>query len=206
MRVTGFEVLVSITLLTLGVAVTGCSSKAPAFEDRERPVTYRLDDAEAQRIYQEMAEEIRIGRWRDRFDRTALGRDPVILVGRIRNETDDFIDTRLLTKRLERAMLDRGGRRGFDTELRVVSDPDQRDLANSVEGFTLGELVERARVQQADFVLAGAIGDYESASASGEVEWVYEISLDVVSVIETGDINEQEVVWTKTVALPKTVE
>ncbi|MEO0512892.1 MAG: hypothetical protein AAF108_08360 [Planctomycetota bacterium] len=202
MRSSGFDLMVSGVLGGLVLFGAGCQSKSdPSFIDRERTVEYRLDDAQALSIYDAMVEDCRVGRWRDNWERTSLGRDPKILVGRIRNETDDFVDTRLLSKRLEQNFLE-------TRNMRVVSDPSQQDLPTSVPGLTQRELLQRGVALDADFVLAGSVSDYEARNDSGDEVWMYEISLDLVAVPSTtvadvADIAASEKVWTNTEAIEK---
>lgn len=177
----------------------GCAGKGWRNErvdpKTERSVDYRFDDDDARRVYAGMVDDALRQRWLDRWAMVAEGREPKVLVGRVRNATEDYIDTRLFTKRIEEELINSG-------RVRMLADPSQQqDLAEAAAAslaMTPEELLARGQRLGADYVMLGWIGDHKSRSADGStLVNYYQVSLDLIAV-ETS-----EKVWTKTVELEK---
>lgn len=175
-------------------ALIGCQSgkkEPPA----ERPVDYRFDADDARRIYSWMVEDCLAQPWLDRWETTALGELPAVLVGRVRNDTEDYIDTRLFTKRIEEELIN-------SRRVKMLADPQQRQDLEQVATSQLSdaEVLDRGRELEADYVMVGWVGDHKARGRDGRtIVAYYLVSLDLISV-ETG-----EKVWTNTEEIEKSI-
>lgn len=172
----------------LGACDASRKQKKPAATVEKR-VDYKLDSESARMAYRRLVSDCLDGRWLDRWFMTSEGREPQILVGRVVNASDEYVDTRLFTKRIEEQLIDMG-------TVRMLADPqrnqdlstvDNSDVKSSVE-----ELLERGRELGADYVMLGWVGAHKALEADNEVVRGYQISLDLIAT----ETNEK--VWTKT--------
>src|SRR5438105_698100 len=105
------------------VLLTGCHQPNEHVE-RVHPETvvdvdYRFNDTDARQVWQGMVNDANFRGWIDRWMGAHNGQRPVIIVGSMKNNTQDYINTKLFTRNFEREMLN-GGR------VRIVSARDDR--------------------------------------------------------------------------------
>lgn len=157
-------------------------------------VDYRFDDEDARQIYQGMANDALFRAWIDNWMSENGGKRPVVIVGTIKNNTQDYINTKLFTRSFERELLNSG-------RVRVVSARDDRgELRDErLQGQEWNSAETRKIMKNelgADLMLLGDINDVQERSLRGEtVVKFYQVNLDLTN-LETNEkvwIGTQEV-------------
>lgn len=190
---------IAATLLTL----TGCQSSGnPNYKvTRVDPETvvdvdYRFTDDDARTVYRGMVNDALSKPWIDNWKSENAGKRPIVIVGTVKNETNDYIDTKMFTKRLEEEFINSGN-------VRVVSERDQRgelrDERLAGQEFNRPETVKKvANELGADFMVLGRVGDVKQTSGSGgTIVSYYQVNLEIV------DIESNEKVWIQTEEVKK---
>lgn len=159
---------------------------------------YRFNDVDARQVYQEMVDDALFRNWSTRFMGDNAGRKPIVIVGRIQNDTQDYIDTKLFTTQWERELLN-------SDRVRFVAMPDQRgdlrDERAQGQEWNSPETKKQMRNETgADFMLLGRIGDDNQRSLSGQqrVKY-YQVNLELINI----ETNEK--VWIGTSEIKKLV-
>ncbi len=149
---------------------------------------YRFNDNDAREIYQAMVNDALYRKWIDNWMASSGGKKPVVVVGPIRNETQEYIDTKLFTVQFEREVLN-------SDRVRFVAMKDQRDdirdeRAQGAEWNT-PETVKQMRAELgADLILIGRINDVKQRSLDGrQMVNVYQVSQDMIN------LESNEKVW-----------
>lgn len=196
----------SLFVAGVGAAVVGVSGCAGggggnwgvSRVDPERTVDvdYRFQDDDARQVYRGMIADCLARPWVDNFMRERGGNRPVVFVGTVRNETSDYIDTKLFTKRVEEELINSG-------RVRVVADRDQRseirdERAQGVAWNRPETVKKQAMEQGADFIMLGRVGEVrqESNDRRAIVQY-YQVNLELI------DIESNEKVWIGTQEVKK---
>jgi hypothetical protein len=155
----------------------------------------RFDDDDARRIYRGMVNDCLSKPWIDNFVREH-GRKPVVIVGTVRNMTGDYIETKLITKRVEEELIN-------SQRVRLVADRDQRgevrdERAQQRDWSDPATVKRMGRELGADFMMLGQIMDNQERSRDQRaVVSYYQANLELIS-IETNDK-----VWIQTEEIKK---
>jgi penicillin-binding protein activator len=180
------------SLAVVGVCLVGLSACGPG----ERQVTrvdpettvdldYRFNDTDARETYRAMVDDAMFRNWISRFQEANSGRKPVVIVGPVRNDTQEYIDTKLFTTEWERELLN-------SDRVRFVAMRDQRgDLRDEREqGQEWNSPETRKQMRNelgADLMLIGRIADVNERSLSGRQRMkYYKINLELAN-IETNE-------------------
>lgn len=186
-RVVGTS-LAAATLL----AVAGCS---PSYREVKRvpadavvDVDYGFNDTDARIVWQQMSDDAAFRGWSDRWIQEHGGQRPIIIIGPIKNNTQELINMNLFTRNFEREMLNSG-------KVRVVSARDDRgELRDErLQGQEWNSPETRKIVKNelgADLMLLGDINDVQQRSLSGRtVSKYFQVNLDLTN------IESNEKVW-----------
>lgn len=160
-------------------------------------VDYRFNDSDARQVYQAMVNDALYRRWIDRAN-AQFGREPTVIVGTVRNDTSEYIDTRLFTTSFERELLN-------SERVRFVATRDQRGEVREerLQGqeWNTPETRKRIRAERgADFILVGRIADDKPRTLDGRGGVAYyKVTLELID-LESNDkvwIGEHEIkkVW-----------
>lgn len=192
--------LIGMTLAAAGLMLSGCGEP---YRDVKRvppetvvDVDYRFDDEDARQVWQGMVNDATFRGWIDRWIQENGGKRPIIIIGRIRNNTQDFINTNLFTRNFEREMLNSG-------KVRVVSARDDRgELRDErLQGQEWNSPETRKIMKNelgADLMLLGDINDVQERSMSGRtVVKYYQVNMDLTNI----ETNEK--VWIGSVEVKK---
>lgn len=180
--------------------MTACSgptrqvTRVPA--DAVVDVDYRFNDTDARQVWQGMVNDALFRGWLDRWIAEHGGRRPVIIVGAIKNNTQDYINTNLFTRNFEREMLNSG-------RVRVVAAkgdrPDLRDERLQGQEWNSAETRKIMKNEMgADLMLLGDINDVQQRSLDGRtVSKYYQVNLDLT------DLESNEKAWIGSVEVKK---
>ncbi len=186
--------------LASAMLLTGCSN--PNWKvDRVDPETtvdldYRFDDEDARQVAQGMIEDALNKPWLvEHMARTDTR--PLVVVGTVRNETGDYIDSDLFTDVIQEELLNSG-------KVRFIAE---RDLRDELREERLEELefrdpatIKRAAMEKgADYMMLGRIKDVKERSVdSKRVVNYYQVTLELI------DIETNEKTWIETREIKKT--
>jgi len=188
--------------LAMGAAM-GLSSCGPTHRDVERvdPETrvdldYRFNDTDARQVWQGMVNDSAYRGWINRWQSENGGNRPVMIVGPVKNNTQDYINMNLFTRNFEREMLNGGN-------VRVVSMRDQRgDLRDErLQGQEWNSPETRKLMKNemgADLMLMGDVNDVVERSLNNrQVSKYYQVNLELTNI----ETNEK--VWIGSVEIKK---
>jgi uncharacterized protein (TIGR02722 family) len=185
-------------LVAVLVLAIGCSS-APIVARRDADEAIDLsgywNDTDSRLVSEEMIEDSLSSPWLTRAA-DQLGRVPRVIVGRVRNRSQEHLDTQTFVKDLERAFLNSGA-------VDVVAAPDERDeIRAERQDQQTHASIETAKSMGkelgADFMLQGQIHSILDAAANQQVRF-YQVELELV------DLESNKKVWIGQKKLKKTV-
>jgi uncharacterized protein (TIGR02722 family) len=193
--------LIGLSLVAGGLlGLAGCE---PTHRDVKRvpveevvDVDYRFNDTDARLVWQGMVNDATFRGWMDRWIQEHGGQRPIMIVGRIKNNTQDLINTNLFTRNFEREMLNSG-------KIRVVSARDDRgELRDErLEGQEWNTPETRKIMKNelgADLMLLGDINEVVQRSLNGRIiSQYYQVNLDLT------DIESNEKAWIGSVEVKK---
>lgn len=180
-------------LLILGLAffiVAGCqpSQKVTRISpNSQTDLSGQWNDTDARLVAEEMISDVVAKPWLDQFNRQHQ-KPPVIIVGNVRNETMEHIDTEVFTKEMERAFVNTG-------RVTMVADSQERrqireERLDQQTHASLESMKQMARELGADYMLIGNINSIVDESVSGkEVAVFYTVNLELI------DIETNRKVW-----------
>ncbi len=193
--------LTATTLASLAL-LTGCNSGPTRREvTRVDPgavvdVDYRFNDTDARQVWQGMVDQSTFRGWIDRWMAEHNGQRPIIIVGPVKNNTQDYINTKLFTRNFEREMLNSG-------RVRIVGAKDDRgDLRDErLQGQEWNSAATRKVLKNelgADLMLIGDINDVQDRSLNGRTTVKYfQVNLDLT------DLETSEKAWIGSVEIKK---
>ncbi|MCC5934479.1 MAG: penicillin-binding protein activator LpoB [Candidatus Cyclonatronum sp.] len=158
----------------------------------------RWNDRDARIVSETMISDVLRRPWLQRF-KDATGRDPVVIVGRVQNDSMEHIDTEVFTKDLERELINSG-------EVRFVAGgnvrADIRDERQQQQQYASFETVKNlAQELGADFMLVGNINSIIDESVDRRQAVIfYSVNLELVNVETT------EKVWIGNEQIRKVIE
>lgn len=151
-------------------------------------VDYRWQDDDAREAYRALIADCLARPWVESFRVSHNGNRPIVFVGTVRNETSDYVDTKLVTKRFEEELINSG-------RVRVVADRDQRgeirDERQQGQAWNMPEAVKKQAMELgADYILLGRVGEVKQESNDRRtIVQYYQINLELI------DIQSNEKVW-----------
>jgi len=166
--------------------------------DERTDLSGKWNDTDARLVAEEMIDNVINQPWIERFQRKH-DRRPTVIVGKIKNESMEHIDTEVFTSDLEASFIKSG-------EVRVVADSEERkqirEERQEQQSYASYETTKAlAKELGADFMLIGNINSiYDEAIDRKEVAVFYKVNLELVNV----ETNEK--VWIKSKEIKKFIE
>lgn len=166
--------------LAVGLLVGACSTVKVdrVGVDETVDLSGRWNDTDSRLVSEEMIADVLSRPWIDQF-RSKNGKNPVVIVGVVRNRSDEHINTRTFVSDLERALINSG-------EVTFVADSGEREAlreerkdqaAHSSEETAKEEGVEIG----ADFMLQGDINTIVDRIEGKEVKF-YQVNLELIDI------------------------
>ena len=181
------------------VALAGCENQNWRVHrvdpQSQTDVDYRFNDNDAHEALAWLSADCLSRPWVDNFMRENGGRQPIIFLGNIRNNTQDYINSQLYTTDFQKELLNSGRVRvKAERDLR----PELRDERLDTKYNDPATLKAVAKELNADFALVGAVNDNKQRSNDGRtVVNFYQFDMQLVNV-ETA-----EKVWIQTKQVKK---
>lgn len=169
-----------MVVLLVGLIPAGCASVKVDRMDVDETVDLsgRWNDTDSRLVSEEMIGDVLSRPWIDRY-RAGRGKDPVVIVGSVRNRSDEHINTQTFVKDLERALINAGevefvagsGERGEIREERKDQAAHASEATAKEEGEETG----------ADFMLQGSINTISDRVEGKEVKY-YQVNLELIEI------------------------
>jgi uncharacterized protein (TIGR02722 family) len=153
------------------------------------------NDTDSRLVSEEMVADSLSSSWSARAA-SELGRQPRLIVGRVRNRSQEHLNTKTFVKDLERALLNSG-------TVEVVAASDERDdLRKERQDQQIHASIETAKSMGkelgADFMLQGQIHSILDAAGNQQLRY-YQVELELI------DLETNKKVWIGQKKLKKTV-
>lgn len=167
-------------VLSVGLILAGCASVKVDRMDVDETVDLsgRWNDSDSRLVSEAMIGDALSKSWIDRY-RSAKGKNPVVIVGSVRNRSDEHINTRTFVKDLERALINSG-------EVEFVAASDQRgeireERKDQAANASEATAKEEGQEIGADFMLQGAINTISDRVEGKEVKY-YQTNLELIDI------------------------
>ncbi|MEQ9265405.1 MAG: penicillin-binding protein activator LpoB [Balneolaceae bacterium] len=172
-----------LSCLMLFMLITACtpSNKVTRLDpNTTTDLSGRWNDTDARLVSEEMISDALTKPWLNQFSRNNQ-KPPVVIVGRVRNESMEHIDTEVFTKEMERAFVNSGS-------VSIVANAQERsDIRDEREDQQANASVETTkRMAQelgADFMLIGNISSIVDETVNNKTVAVfYTTNLELINV------------------------
>lgn len=169
-----------VLLLTL-TALTACGSSVGVQRvntNQTTDLSGRWNDTDARLVADEMISELVNSGWLETY-RSEHDKNPVVIIGNVRNESMEHIDTDVFTKDLEREMINSG-------RVTFVASPEERrqirDERQDQQEYSSFDSAKRlANELGADFMMIGNISSIID-KAGGQAAVFYTVNLELINV------------------------
>lgn len=193
--------LLAAGLLATGLVATACGPSQQVTRidmDEEVDLTGRWNERDARMVTDSLMSDALSHHWLEQYT-LEQDEEPVIIVGTVRNETMEHIDTEVITNALETQMMDTG-------RVDFVADPDTREQIREerLDQQQYADPESAARLASetgADLMLNGSINAiYDETEAGDRQSVYYSVSLQLT------DLETNRVVWRGTEEIRKLVK
>ena len=140
----------------------------------------RWNDTDSRLVSEEMIEDCLNRPWLQNYQASNQGKLPTVIVGTLRNQSYEHINTQVFIKDLERALINSG-------RVRFVASKDERielrqEKADQQQGFTDPE-TQKSMYKEvgADYMLQGSINAIKD-EIKGEYVMLYQVNLELVNL------------------------
>lgn len=178
------RLLIALLSLTVLLSAAGCAStKVERVElDEQIDVSGRWNDTDSQMVSKEMVEDCVTRPWLESFVQKQNGRVPVVIVGTVRNQSLEHINTQTFIKDLERSLINSGKvdfvaartERSEVRDERVDQAKNAREDTAKEQGMEIG----------ADYMLQGSINAIEDREKKTRVMY-YQVNLELIDIEST---------------------
>lgn len=189
------------TILFATLLFTGCGPSqqvSRVSSDTQTDLSGRWNDTDARLVAEEMISGAVSSAWLQNYTEQN-GEAPVIIVGRVRNETMEHIDTDVITKEMERVFVNSG-------KVQVVASQSEREQIREErqdqQSFSSYESSKNlAQEVGADYMLIGNISSILDESSSGKQAAIfYDVNLELI------DVETNTKVWIDDKEIKKMIE
>lgn len=171
---------ISLISLLTAIGCTPSQKVSRVSPDTQTDLSGRWNDTDARLVAEEMISDVVSKPWLSQY-RENHDKAPVVIVGRVRNETMEHIDSEVFTNEMERAFVNTG-------KVSVVADREEREGVRE-ERYDQQEHASYETTKQlgkelgADYMMIGNINSIVDESVSGkEVAIFYTVSLELVNI------------------------
>lgn len=193
------SIITNLLVISLILFLVGCGSSRNVTRtatDTTVDLSGRWNDVDSRLTAEKMIDGLLNSRWIDSFiDENK--KKPVLIVGRIKNNSSEHIQTKIFSKDIERELINSG-------EVRFVASSEERDelrqeRAKQQEFSSLETAKKLANETGADFMLKGFIST-QNDFFDGEAVKFYQVDLELIHL----ETNEK--VWLDTKKIKKLVD
>jgi len=185
MKAVGFSRTFTITGVILGlVLASGCASVqvSRVAEDKEVALTDRWNDEDSRLVASEMIQDMMSYPWLRRFNKDHVGKEPTIVVQRIRNKSHEHIAVDTFINDIKRAVL-RSGKASFIAS-GEEREATRRELREQDLNASAESRMEMGQEQGANFALSGTINSIVDQLDGTRVTF-YQVDLKLINLQTT---------------------
>lgn len=162
-----------------------CGTKVKRMEiEKVKDVSGSWNDTDSREVAKTMIDECLNGPWYAKALKEKAGKEPVVIVGTVRNDSMEHINTNTFIEELQRALINSGkvefvaskDERGELREERLDQDEYSSEATRKAFGKEVG----------ADYMLSGVLSDIKDQEGSKSVVF-YQVNLKLIN-IETNKI------------------
>jgi len=188
--------LAMIVVLALGACATSSRTVQRTSADTTTDLSGRWNDTDSRLVAEEMIGDLLNSGWLSSFSQEE-GREPVVIVGNVRNLSSEHIDTTPFIKDIERELIN-SGRVTFvaSADERAAVREERLDQQTEASTETIKRLGEETG---ADFMLRGSITSQTDA-VEGTRAILYQVDLELINI----ETNEKS--WINSKKIKKVIE
>ena len=184
-------------LAAAGFLFTACASVNRVDTNTVTDLSGNWNDTDARLVAEEMIVDCTRRPWLGEFKGAHGGAKPKVIVGTVKNRSNEHIAITTFTKDLEKELLNNGS-------VKFVASKDERDEVRAEredqQSNSSAESMKRMRNETgADFMLIGNIDQIDDAKG-GTAAKVYQVNLELV------DMESNEKVWIGTKDIKKVIK
>jgi uncharacterized protein (TIGR02722 family) len=172
--------VIVLAMLCMTLVVVGCTTEVKRVDtDTTIDLSGKWNDADSRMVADEMIEDSLDRPWLEQYRRGHSGKNPVVIVGTVRNRSNEHINTQTFVKNLERALIN-SGRVDFvasRTEREEIRE-ERKDQATYASEETAKE---HGREIGADYMLEGSINTIEDR-VEGKRVMYYQVNLELIDL------------------------
>lgn len=177
----------SSILYTLVLLIAALSACSPALKvnrvdpDTQTDLSGKWNDTDARMVSEEMISDVLSKAWYENFREQNEGENPVVIVGTVRNETMEHIDTKVFTKEIERAFINSG-------MVDVVASSEERgeirqERAEQQSFASLESVKAMGRELGADLMLIGNVSSITDRTLNKRQTAVfYTVNMELIDI------------------------
>lgn len=194
--ITKKNVWMMVATVAAALVLAGCSTQVKRVGVEEvKDISGTWNDTDSRLVSEEMIRDSLSGGWLDRHNRTSK-KEPSVIVGSVRNLSQEHINTNTFVNDLERAFVNSG-------RVDVVASKNERgdiraERADMDLNASEASRKEMGKEAGADYMLIGSINTIIDASDSEQIRF-YQIDLTLVS------LSDNRKVWTGQKKLKKDI-
>jgi len=173
--------LAVLSLSVSGMLLTGCASTSVKRVEVDETIDLsgQWNDTDSRLVAEEMIGDVLSRSWVQDFRLQHGGKAPVVIVGTVRNRSDEHINTRTFVKNLERELINSG-------EVDFVAASGEREeirLERKDQAAHASEETAKEEGQEigADFLLYGSINTITDRIEGKQVKY-YQVNLELSNV------------------------
>ncbi len=177
-----------LLMCILAITIVGCSGKKVTRIDTDTTIDLsgKWNDADSRMVSEEVIEDMLQAPWIIRFNARNEQARPTVIVGLMRNRSDEHIVTETFTKDIERACINQG-------TVRIVASSEERgdlrDERSDQADFSSASTVKKFGLEYgADYMLMGTINKISDREDDEEIVF-YQVDLELI------DIETNQKVW-----------
>jgi uncharacterized protein (TIGR02722 family) len=184
--------------LVTALGLAGCASTVNRVDPNTvTDLSGDWNDTDARLVAEEMITKCVSSPWLANFKATHSGTQPVLIVGAIRNRSNEHIDVSTFSKDMERELINSG-------MVRFVSSSQERmeirsEREDQQENASAETMKKMKRESGADYMLIGNISEIEDIKGGTEAK-SYQINLELHN-LETNDVS-----WINTKNIKKMIK
>lgn len=188
--------IMAVTIVA-ALILAGCSTEVKRIDvNQVRDISGTWNDTDSRLVSEEMIRDSLSAGWIDRYN-LSLRKTPVVIIGTIRNLSQEHINTNTFVNDLERAFVNSG-------RVDVVASRSERgDIREERSDMDLNAAEatrkEMGKEAGADYMLMGTINTIIDASDSEQIRF-YQVDLTLVSLADN------RIVWTGQKKLKKDIK
>lgn len=170
-----FSLTVSLIIILM---LSACGSVKRIEPTDQVDLSGKWNDTDSRLVSEAMIDDALKQRWTGDFSSSKF-RNPVVIVGEIRNMTHEHISTETFTKDLERALLNSG-------KVDFVAAKNERDeireeRADQAKNALPSTVKKNRRETGADFILSGTINSIVDKATADTVVF-YQVNLEIINL------------------------